>query len=65
MVWVQNQLELAPLGTNITLQCNTESFPPAIHYWTYKNGSAIVTGTQVVVVDNTACVLNIYFREEI
>ena len=44
MVWVQNQLELAPLGTNITLQCNTESYPPAIHYWTYKNGSAIVTG---------------------
>eukprot|EP00095_Tigriopus_kingsejongensis_P007581 maker-scaffold506_size152672-snap-gene-0.21 protein:Tk07581 transcript:maker-scaffold506_size152672-snap-gene-0.21-mRNA-1 annotation:"neurotrimin isoform x4" len=44
MVWVQNQLEFVPLGHNITLQCNTESYPPAIHYWTFKNGSAITSG---------------------
>ena len=30
---------------NISLSCNTESYPPAIHYWTFKNGSAISTGT--------------------
>ncbi|XP_059082231.1 lachesin-like isoform X1 [Tigriopus californicus] len=46
MVWVQNQYELVPIGYNITLQCNTESYPPAIHYWTFENGSAITSGSK-------------------
>ena len=41
MVWVENQHELAPVGAEISLSCNTESFPPAIHFWTFANGSAI------------------------
>jgi len=44
MVWVQNQLELAPLGANIALSCDTEAYPPAIHFWTFPNGTAISSG---------------------
>ncbi len=44
MVWISNQLEMTPVGDNATLICNTESFPPAIHYWTYSNGSAVAIG---------------------
>ena len=44
MVWVETQLELAPVGYNISLSCKTEAFPPAIHYWIDQNGSAISTG---------------------
>ena len=46
MIWVQNQLELAALGQNISLQCTTESYPSAIHYWTYQNGTVISAGIQ-------------------
>jgi len=44
MIWVQNQLEYAIVGHNVSLHCNTESFPPAIHYWRLENGSAISSG---------------------
>jgi hypothetical protein len=44
MIWVQNQLEYAAVGRNFSLQCNTESFPPAIHYWKRQDGSAISSG---------------------
>jgi len=44
MIWIQNQLEYVSLGKNITLQCNTESFPPAIHFWKRQDGGNIVLG---------------------
>ena len=47
MIWVQNQLEYAIVGHNVSLHCNTESFPPAIHYWRLENGSAISSGKNV------------------
>lgn len=45
MVWVENQHELAPVGGSISLGCNTESYPPAIHFWTFANGTAIGSST--------------------
>ena len=45
MVRVENQLELAYVSqTNISLSCTSESFPPAIHYWKFRNGSALIRG---------------------
>lgn len=44
MIWVENQMEYAVQGRNVSLQCNTESFPPAIHYWRLRNGTAIGSG---------------------
>ena len=56
MVRVENQLELAYVSqTNISLSCTSESFPPAIHYWKFRNGSALIRGrflwTTVIVKD--------------
>ena len=44
MIWVQNQLEYGVIGQNVTLHCNTESYPPAIHFWRLQNGTAISSG---------------------
>lgn len=44
MIWVQNQLEYAIVGRNVSLRCNTESYPPAIHYWRLGNQTAISSG---------------------
>ena len=44
MIWVQNQLEYAIVGRNVSLHCNTESYPPAIHYWRLGNQTAISSG---------------------
>ena len=43
MIWVQNQLEMAAVGQNITIQCSTESFPKAIHYWAFGNESSPIS----------------------
>ena len=51
MVWVQNQLEHVAVGRNISLHCNTESYPPSIHYWTHQNGSSISTGKNTVALE--------------
>ena len=53
MVWVQNQLEYASVGRDISLHCNTESYPPSIHYWTHANGSAISTGPRFRIQEKT------------
>ena len=44
MIWVQNQLEYAILGRNVSLHCKTESYPQAIHYWRLRNGTSISSG---------------------
>ena len=43
MLSVPNQLVGAPLGTSVTLECNSESHPPAINYW-MKNNIMIMHG---------------------
>ena len=48
MVRVENQLELAYVSQkNISLHCTSESYPPAIHYWKFSNGSAISGGNHI------------------
>lgn len=37
MIWVPNQLVGAPAGTEVTIDCHTESFPRAISYWVHEN----------------------------
>ena len=44
MIWVQNQLEYAIIGRNVSLHCKTESYPQAIHYWKLRNGTSISSG---------------------
>lgn len=33
MIFVPNQLVGAPLGTNVTIDCQTEAYPRAMNYW--------------------------------
>lgn len=33
MIFVPNQLVGAPTGTNVTIDCHTESYPRAMSYW--------------------------------
>lgn len=54
MVWIQNQLEMAPIGYNVSLTCSTEAYPAAIHLWTYYNGTAIATGGQRFYMEETS-----------
>ncbi|KAI1296494.1 Lachesin [Halotydeus destructor] len=42
MIWVPNQLIGAPLGGEVTLQCNTEAFPISINYWTKDDDDALM-----------------------
>ncbi|CAB4067585.1 HNT [Lepeophtheirus salmonis] len=35
MIWIPNQLVGAPLGTDVKLECHTESSPKAISYWVF------------------------------
>ncbi|GFR11598.1 lachesin [Trichonephila clavata] len=43
-VWIPNQLIGANLGSNVTLECNTESYPESINYWTRHESGVILPG---------------------
>ena len=47
MIYVPNQLVGAPVGTNVTIECNTEAYPRAISYWTF-NGSMVLSTDKYV-----------------
>merc|ERR1712079_777723 len=69
MIWVQNQLEYGIVGQNVSLHCNTESYPPAIHFWRLQNGTAISSGQKYKVLKKvdkfvTLITLNIYNAEQ-
>nr|CAI5837669.1 unnamed protein product [Callosobruchus analis] len=38
VIHVPNQLVGAPLGTDVTLECNVEAYPKSINYWVRDNG---------------------------
>lgn len=38
MILVSNQLVGAPLGTDVTIDCQTEAHPRAISYWMFGDG---------------------------
>lgn len=43
MIWIPNQLIGAPLGGEVTLDCNTEAFPMSINYWTKEDSDMIIS----------------------
>ncbi|XP_023227170.1 lachesin-like [Centruroides sculpturatus] len=45
MIWIPNQLIGAPLGTEVTLDCNLESFPRSITFWT-RGGTMILSNNK-------------------
>ncbi|KAG5875646.1 hypothetical protein JTB14_003490 [Gonioctena quinquepunctata] len=38
VIHVPNQLVGAPLGTDVTLECNVEAYPKSINYWVRDTG---------------------------
>jgi hypothetical protein len=44
VVKVPNQLLGAPLGTNVSLECNVEAFPNTINYWVKNRGEMLLDG---------------------
>jgi len=43
MIWIPNQLVGAPLGTDVQLECHTESSPKAIAYWIFRENMVLST----------------------
>lgn len=46
MIWIPNQLIGAPLGTDVTLDCNLESHPRSVTYWTREGGVMILSNAK-------------------
>ena len=40
-MWIPHQLVGAPIGYNVTLECNSEAFPTSLNYWMMENGEMI------------------------
>ncbi|KAG8201009.1 hypothetical protein JTE90_021471 [Oedothorax gibbosus] len=43
MIWIPNQLVGAPVGTDVSLICNLESFPRSVTYWNREGGTIVLT----------------------
>ncbi|CAL1269479.1 unnamed protein product [Larinioides sclopetarius] len=43
MIWIPSQLVGAPVGTDVTLACNLESFPQSVTYWNRESGTMVLT----------------------
>ncbi|GFQ81867.1 putative neural cell adhesion molecule l1 [Trichonephila clavata] len=43
-IWIPNQLVGANLGSNVTLECNTEGYPESINYWMRHDSEIISHG---------------------
>ncbi|KFM65868.1 Kazal-type serine protease inhibitor domain-containing protein 1, partial [Stegodyphus mimosarum] len=43
MVWIPNQLVGAPIGTDVSLDCNLESYPQSVTYWNREGGTMVLT----------------------
>ena len=41
---VGNEIAKAPIGSNVTLKCSCEAFPPSENYWTMGNHETISSG---------------------
>ncbi|XP_054712957.1 lachesin-like [Uloborus diversus] len=42
MIWIPNQLVGAALGADVTLDCNLESHPKSVTYWTRDGGGVMI-----------------------
>lgn len=43
MVWIPNQLVGAAVGSDVSLDCNLESFPQSVTYWNRDGGTMVLT----------------------
>jgi neurotrimin len=43
MIWIPNQLIGAPIGSDVKLECHTESSPRAIAYWVFNETMVLNT----------------------
>lgn len=43
MIWIPNQLVGAPVHTDVSLDCNLESFPQSVTYWNRDGGTMVLT----------------------
>ncbi|EEC19888.1 lachesin, putative [Ixodes scapularis] len=46
MMWQPNQLVGAPLGTDITLECNLETHPRGMTFWEREDGTMLISNTK-------------------
>ncbi|CAH1174223.1 unnamed protein product [Phaedon cochleariae] len=46
VIHVPNQLVGAPLGTDVTLECNVEAYPKSINYWVRDTGEMVISSTK-------------------
>ncbi|GBN34553.1 hypothetical protein AVEN_49273-1 [Araneus ventricosus] len=42
MIWIPNQLVGAAIGADVTLDCNLESHPKSVTYWTRDGGGFMI-----------------------
>ena len=42
MIWIPNQLVGAAIGSDVTLDCNLESHPKSVTYWTRDGGGVMI-----------------------
>ncbi|GFV02766.1 hypothetical protein TNCV_1452721 [Trichonephila clavipes] len=54
MIWVPNQLIGASLGSNVTLECNSDGYPEPINYWLRHESEMIFNGGKYDVIFNVA-----------
>ncbi|CAG9857073.1 unnamed protein product [Phyllotreta striolata] len=46
VIHVPNQLVGAPLGTDVTLECNVEAYPKSINYWVRDTGEMVISSAK-------------------
>ncbi|XP_056637034.1 lachesin-like isoform X2 [Diorhabda sublineata] len=46
VIHVPNQLVGAPLGTDVTLECNVEAYPKSINYWVRDTGEMVISSSK-------------------
>lgn len=64
MIWIPNQLIGAPLGGEVVMDCNTESFPMSINYWTLEGGDLIADSPKYTL-NRTENVYKVHMRLKI
>ncbi|RWS08248.1 neurotrimin-like protein [Dinothrombium tinctorium] len=59
LIWTPTQMVGAPLGSDVTLECNLESHPRSVTYWTKNSGQQIIVSNSKydsVIVEGTSSV---------
>ncbi|RWS26588.1 lachesin-like protein [Leptotrombidium deliense] len=59
LIWTPKQMVGAPLGSDVTLECNLESHPHSVTFWTKNLGSQIIVSNakyDSIIVEGTSSV---------